>query len=48
VDTTLIQVEVERLWFAVAEGEGCCGFVGVGEAMQLGELEGAVCVFDVA
>ena len=48
VNTAVIEVEPERLGFAVAEGERCRGFGGVGEAVQLGQLEGAVGVFDVA
>jgi hypothetical protein len=48
VNAPVIKVEVECLWFAVAEGERCCGFGGVGEAMQLGQSEGAVAVGDVA
>ena len=42
------EVEVECGGVAVAEGEGGGGFGGVGEAVQFGELEGAVGVFDVA
>ena len=48
MDTAVIKVEVECLWFAFAEGECCCGFGGVGEPVQLGEVQGAVGVFDVA
>src|SRR5829696_4316357 len=48
MDAAVIKVEVECLWFAVAEGEGCCRFDGVGEAMQLGQAEGAVALLDVA
>ena len=33
---------------AVAEGEGGCCFGGVGEAVEFGEVKGAVGVFDVA
>src|SRR5215218_1825838 len=44
----VIKGKVECLWFAFAEGERCCGFGGVGEAMQLGEAEGAVALLDVA
>ena len=44
----VIKVEVECLWFAFAECECGCGFGGVGEAVQLGQLEGAVGVGDVA
>jgi hypothetical protein len=48
MDTAVIKVEVECLRFAFSEGERCCGFGGVGEAVQLGEAEGAVGVGDVA
>ena len=48
MNTAVIKVEVECLWFAFAEGERCCRFGGVGEAMQLGQAEGAVGVCDVA
>ena len=48
VDAIVIEVEVERCRFAVAEGEGCCCFGGVSEAVQLGEAESAVGVCDVA
>ena len=37
MDPAVIKVEVERLRFAFSEGERCCGFGGVGEAVQLGE-----------
>ena len=42
MNAAVIKVEVECLWFAFAEGERCCRFGGVGEAMQLGQAEGAV------
>jgi hypothetical protein len=48
MDPAVSEVEVERRWFAVAEGERCCCFSGVGEAVQLGEMQRAVGVFDVA
>jgi hypothetical protein len=48
VDAAVIKVEVECLLFAFSEGERCCGFGGVGEAVQLGQVEGAVGVLDVA
>jgi hypothetical protein len=48
MNAAMIEIEVECLWLAFAEGECCCCFGGVGEAVQLGELEGAVGVFDVA
>jgi hypothetical protein len=44
----VIKVEVECLWVAVAKGERCCRFGGGGEAVQLGQVEGAVGVSDVA
>ena len=48
MDAAVIKVEVECRWFAFSEGERCCRFGGVGEAVQLGEAEGAVGVCDVA
>ena len=48
MDASVIEVEVERRVFTFAEGERCCRFGGVGEPVQLGELEGAMGVFDVA
>ena len=42
MNTAVIKVEVECLWFAFSEGERCCRFGGVGEAVQLGQAEGAV------
>jgi hypothetical protein len=48
MDTAVIKVKVECLRFAFAEGERCCGFGGVGEAVQLGDAECAVDVGDVA
>jgi hypothetical protein len=48
VNPAVIKVEVECLWFAAADGECGCGFGGVGEAVQLAQLEGAVGVLDVA
>jgi hypothetical protein len=33
VDAAVIKVEVECLWFAVTEGERCCCFGGVREAV---------------
>ena len=48
MNTAVIKVEVECFGFAFAEGEcGCC-FGGVGEAVQLGQVQGAVGVGDVA
>ena len=46
--SAVVEVEVECGGVAVAEGEGRGGFGGVGEAVQLGELQCAVGVFDVA
>ena len=48
MDTAVIKVELEPRRVALAEGERCCRFGGVGEAMQLGQAEGAVGVLDVA
>src|SRR5512133_4019577 len=48
MNTTMIKIEVECLGVAVAEGERCCCFGAVGEAMQLGQVEGAVVLLDVA
>jgi hypothetical protein len=48
MNTPVVEVEVECLWSAFSEGEGCCRFGGVGEAMQLGQAEGAMGVLDVA
>ena len=45
VDATMIQVEVERLRVTVTERKRRVRFGGVGEAVQLGESEGAVLVF---
>ena len=42
MNAAVIKVEVECLRFAFTEGECGCGFSGVGEAMQLGQVEGAV------
>ena len=46
--TSMIKIERQRLGVAFAQGEGGCGFGGVGEAVELGEVEGAVAVCDVA
>ena len=48
MDPAVIKVERRAPRVAFAEGERCCRFGGVGEAMQLGQAEGAVGVFDVA
>ena len=48
MNPAVVEVEAERLGSAVAEGEGCGGFGGVGEPVQLGEPERAVGVGDVA
>jgi hypothetical protein len=48
MNAAMIEVEVECFRFAFAERECGCGFGGVGEAVQLGQVEGAVSVFDVA
>jgi len=44
----VIKVEVECLWFAFAEGERCCCFGWVAEAVELRQAEGAVALLDVA
>src|SRR5829696_3537653 len=48
MNAPVVEVEVECFWFAVAEGECSCGFGGVSEAIQLGQVEGAVALLDVA
>jgi hypothetical protein len=48
MDALLVEVEAERFGPAVAEGEGCEAFGGVGKPVQLGEPEGSVGVGDVA
>jgi hypothetical protein len=48
VDTTVIKVEVEPRSLAFAQGERRGRFGRVGEAVQLGQAEGAVGVVDVA
>jgi hypothetical protein len=48
MNASVIKVDVECLWVAFAEGEGGCGFGWVGEAMQLGQADGAVRVGNVA
>ena len=45
---SLVEVEAERFGSAVAEGEGCGAFGGVGEPVQLGEPDRSVGVGDVA
>ena len=45
---SLVEVEAERFGSAVAEGEGCEAFGGVGEPVQLGEPDRSVGVGDVA
>src|SRR5215207_3522022 len=48
MNSALIKVELQPRRVAFAEGERCCRFGGVGEAMQLGQAESAVDVLDVA
>jgi hypothetical protein len=48
MDTAVIKIEIECLRVAFAEGQRGCRFTRVGEAVQLGEAEGAVGVGDVA
>ena len=45
---TLIEIERQGVPVAVAERKGCFGFGRVREAVKLGELQGAVNMFDVA
>ena len=47
VDAAVVKVEPQRLG-RLREGEGCCGFGGVGEPVHLGEMERAVGVVVVA
>ena len=48
MDSSLVEVEAERFGPAIAEGEGCEAFGGVGEPVQLGEPDRSVGVGDVA
>jgi hypothetical protein len=48
MDAAVIEVEVKCLWFAFAEAERRCRLSGVGEAVQLGQMQRAVGPFDVA
>ena len=48
MNTAVIKVEVQPRRVSVAEGKRRGRFGGVGEAMQLGQAEGAVAVGDVA
>ena len=48
MNAPVIKVELEPRRVAFAEGERRCRFSRVGEAMQLGQMEGAVWFFDVA
>ena len=48
MDPVVCEVEVKCRRVAVAEGECCGRFNRVGEAVQLGQVEGAVGLFDVA
>ena len=48
MNPAMIKIKVECLRFAYAEGEGGLCFGAVGEAMQLGQVEGAVALLDVA
>ena len=48
MDPAVIEIELKCLRFAFSEHERGCGLGRVGEAMQLGQLEGAVAVLDVA
>ena len=48
MDPPVVEVEVERAWVPVPERQRGVGLGGVGEAVQLGELQGAVADLDVA
>jgi hypothetical protein len=48
MNAPVIKIEVEYLWVVFAAGERCCGFGGVGEAMQLGQADGPGGVGEVA
>ena len=48
MNTTVIKIEVERRRLALAEGQRCARFGGVGEAVQLGEMQGAMGLLDAA
>ena len=48
MNTAVIKIEAECAGIAFPQGERCCCFGRVGEAVQLGELQGAVDVLDVA
>jgi hypothetical protein len=39
MNPTVIKIELKPRRVAVAEGQRCCGFGGVDEAMQLGQSE---------
>ena len=42
MNTAVIKVELQPRRVAFSDGERCCRFGGVGEAMQPGQAEGAV------
>ena len=48
MNTAMIEIEAECAGIAFAQGERGLCFGRVGEAVQLGEVQGAVGVFDVA
>jgi hypothetical protein len=48
MNTAVIKIELECLRFAFSEGERCCCLSRVGVAVQLGQMECAVAVLDVA
>ena len=48
VDAAVIEIEAEAFGSPSRRARDGCGFGRVGEAVQLGELQGAVNVFDVA
>src|SRR5829696_3671527 len=48
MNPAMIEIEAECAGIAFPQGERSLCFGRVGEAVQLGELQGAVCLFDVA
>jgi hypothetical protein len=46
MNTAVIKVELKPRRLPLAEAKRCCRFRGVGEAMQLGQAEGAIGVCD--
>jgi hypothetical protein len=48
MNTAMINIKVERVRFTFSQSERCRRFTRIGEAMKLGQVEGAVAVLDVA